>query len=347
LTSSITVIGAGPAGSAAAIEARLLGARVTIYERSKLPAHRVCGEFLSPEIVPLLERFGVWSAIEECGPARYFRLGLYFRSERPGACVYKRLPFSEPPFGFSRHRLDRMLLDRALDLGAALIHEQADASEFRPLIVAHGRHPDGPSARRSGNRMFGFKAHFDGTAKPDEPLELYFFDGGYAGVNLVEGGSTNVCGVASESFLHRYAFDADGVIRAIPMLATRLAPLRRSMDWMYTGPLLYHQPPPKAAAAGVYLAGDALSFTAPFTGSGILSAVLTGSLAGRHAAQGIDVAHHVAACSRALRPAYWATSVFRALLRTSWAVPLIRFVPGRVLVSLTRPTVRSDQTTAC
>ena len=333
------MIGAGPAGSSAAIAARLQGADVTIYEKSKLPVHRVCGEFLSPEIVPLLERLGVWSAIEQCRPARYHRLGLYFRSERPSACVVKRLSFTEPPYGFSRHRLDRLLLDRALHLGASLVHEQADGLDVRPLIVAHGRHPDGPEARRSEARMFGFKAHFDGPLAVGEPLELYFFDGGYAGVNIVEDGSTNVCGVASESFLHRHAFDADALITAIPVLHNRLAPLRRAMDWLYTGPLLYHQPPPETAVQDVYLAGDALSFTAPFTGSGILSAVLTGALAGRHAAQGVDAAAHVAACVRALRPAYWATSIFRALLRTSWAVPLIRFVPGRLLVSLTRPSV--------
>jgi len=42
----IRVIGAGPAGAAAAIAARLEGVEVDLFEKSRFPRQKVCGEFL-------------------------------------------------------------------------------------------------------------------------------------------------------------------------------------------------------------------------------------------------------------------------------------------------------------
>jgi 2-polyprenyl-6-methoxyphenol hydroxylase-like FAD-dependent oxidoreductase len=36
------------------------GARVRLFEKSRFPRHKVCGEFLSPELRPALESLGVW-----------------------------------------------------------------------------------------------------------------------------------------------------------------------------------------------------------------------------------------------------------------------------------------------
>jgi hypothetical protein len=74
------VHGAGPAGCSAAITARLAGAEVHLYDPSPFPCHKVCGEFLSPEALPILDRLGVWDAISALRPARYSNLVLRFES---------------------------------------------------------------------------------------------------------------------------------------------------------------------------------------------------------------------------------------------------------------------------
>ncbi|HUK87310.1 MAG TPA: FAD-dependent oxidoreductase, partial [Terriglobales bacterium] len=53
----LIVVGAGPAGSTAAITAARQGARVLLLERGAFPRHRVCGEFVSPESLGLLQEF--------------------------------------------------------------------------------------------------------------------------------------------------------------------------------------------------------------------------------------------------------------------------------------------------
>ncbi|MGA8185479.1 MAG: FAD-dependent oxidoreductase, partial [Terriglobia bacterium] len=45
----VAIIGGGPAGTAAALEARRQGLSVAVWERDRFPRDKVCGEFISPE----------------------------------------------------------------------------------------------------------------------------------------------------------------------------------------------------------------------------------------------------------------------------------------------------------
>ena len=87
------VVGAGPAGSAAAILLARAGRKVLLVEKDTFPRHKVCGEFLSSDALPLLERLGALRAVEAHGPERIGRGS--FHPPR-GPAVEFRLPaFSE------------------------------------------------------------------------------------------------------------------------------------------------------------------------------------------------------------------------------------------------------------
>ena len=67
---NIVIIGAGPAGCAAAIQLARAGGHVTIIEALDFPRHRP-GETLHPGIEPLLKKLGVFDAVEAKGFRRF------------------------------------------------------------------------------------------------------------------------------------------------------------------------------------------------------------------------------------------------------------------------------------
>lgn len=315
-------MGGGPAGSAAALAALGEGRAVELFEKSVLPRHKVCGEFISPEAGAVLAQLGVFPAFLAAGPARIGRIALNF-----GRTV-KRARLAEPAFGLSRYALDAMLVEQAARRGAC-VRREAGAPAAR-CVLATGR----SAAGARGNRLFGFKAHFTGPV--DDAVELFFFNGCYAGVSAVENGATNVCALAPESVLRACGFDFDAVLRLYEPLAERVAPLVPAMKWMATGPVTLGGRF-DAADETLYRSGDALGFIDPFTGSGILSALMTGRLAGLAAARRTPPADHLRECRRRLARQYEVAGLFRAALRAGWADYLAWLIPGRLLFQLTRP----------
>lgn len=326
ISPSVTVIGGGPAGSAAAIAATLRGSRVVLYEKSRFPRHKVCGEFLSPEVAPALDRLGVWERFLACGPARVRRLRLHFGTRE------KTSVLPEAAWALSRYRFDQLLAERASMLGVQVRREVGVNRGDSPCVIAHGRRAAGCE---KGRRLFGFKAHFEGP--PDDAVELFFFDGCYTGVTAVEEGRTNVCGLAPEHVLAAHGFDYDAIVDGLPALSARLRPLGRAMDWLSTGPLVFGNAFTTPGPEDAYLAGDALSFVDPFTGSGLLSAVLTGELAGKYAAHGALASAYRRECRSLLGTPFHMAGVFRTLVLTGWAPYLAALAPSRWLFTLTRP----------
>jgi hypothetical protein len=236
----------------------------------------------------------------------------------------KSAALPEPAFGLSRYAFDEFLWTSALERGAVPV------TAGEPNVITTGR----SSKTTRGGRLFGFKAHFRGPN--NDAVELYFRGDTYVGINCVEDGLTNVCGLAPEEDLKAVEFDIDAHIFRDEALRARLAPLTRSWDWIFTGPLEFGQR--LQAAADVYIAGDALSFVDPFTGSGLLCAVLTGSLAGESAAKGVPVVEYLQRCTSAIRKPYRFSSLLRWVASTKAAAPLLRAAPAELIFRYTRPS---------
>ncbi len=324
---TVTIVGGGPAGSAAAMAALADGAEATLYEKSHLPRHKVCGEFLSPEVLPILESLNLDRAFLAAGPARLTSAILHLgRAE-------KRFRFPEPAFSLSRFTFDHLLLTEAARRGADVRTERKVAGAVD--VIAHGRQTPAPK----GRRLFGFKAHFRGTA--EDIVEMFFFGACYAGVSPVEGGAINICGLAPEDLLRANDFHPELLFPG--SLRDRLNDWEQSFDWLITGPLVFHEEFHREKS--LYLAGDALGFVDPFTGTGMLSALITGKLAGARAARRapIDLYNSIesynAECRKILRRQYSVASVLRRALGAGIADNLARWIPGPLLYRLTRPAI--------
>ncbi|HUQ92948.1 MAG TPA: FAD-dependent monooxygenase [Bryobacteraceae bacterium] len=324
--SVVRVLGAGPAGCAAAIQALSDGTAVEIFEKSLFPRHKVCGEFMSPETMRLLEEMGIAAAVGALRAPPIRRMLLSFK----GREKHGKLP--EAAFGLSRYALDDILLRRVAAMGAVVRREKGAISAG--AIIATGRQSVAPK----GRRLFGFKAHFTGPA--NDAVELYFIGRrGYVGVNAVEGGATNVCGLAEEAAMREVGFNVDDFLYRDPSLRRRLSGLSRRFPWLTSGPLIFNQRFGETPQA--YPAGDCLSFIDPFTGSGILSALLTGKLAGRAASAGSRSLDYISQCQRTLRVPFQVASLFRTAVDAGWAEWAAPWIPARVLFRLTRPRMLS------
>ena len=70
MSADVTIIGAGPAGSTAAILLARAGWDVTLVEQSRFPRDKVCGECLSALGFDVLERLGLVDEFVRRGAVR-------------------------------------------------------------------------------------------------------------------------------------------------------------------------------------------------------------------------------------------------------------------------------------
>jgi hypothetical protein len=242
----------------------------------------------------------------------------------------------ENVFGLSRFVFDRFLFEKAIATGATITRQRleplawAGSTRTGCEVLAIGRKP----TAAVGDRMFGFKAHFEGPA--NDYVEMFFFRCGYVGVSAIENGITNVCGLAPEHVLRAVEFHLDDLLASWTPLAERLRPLSRRSRWYTVAPLMFGR---HACLGGprLYPAGDALGFIDPFTGLGLVTALSTGRLAGLAATRRKSVESHLLDCHRFSHRSFCVASIFRAILGSRLAEILGPLIPGRYLFELLRP----------
>ncbi len=100
----VAIVGAGPAGSGAAAALAGRGWRVLLVERDRLPRHKVCGEFLSPESQATLAALGLGRALAAADPVALVDAELI---SRRGTRLLTALPGAA--WGLSRYAMDAAL----------------------------------------------------------------------------------------------------------------------------------------------------------------------------------------------------------------------------------------------
>lgn len=297
------VVGAGPAGAAAATLLAQAGLRILLCDRATFPRDKPCGEFLSPQAHVILERLGVVEALEAAGARRLAGLSLFDERGRAVRSRYQAFGAFRPhrPWGLGVRRvvLDPILLRRTLDeprVEAAmpfrvteLVREGGRVTGVRgrlpggrratvraPLVVgADGAHSivarkAGLVRPPGGPDHFAFVAHFEGVADEGHG-EMHVTDGGYTGLAPVDGGLVNVNVILPRRALPRMEGGLERFLRESiarhPGLRDRFHGARLAGKPRGTGPMAVATR--SAVAPGVALAGDAAGFVDPFTGEGI------------------------------------------------------------------------------
>lgn len=308
----VLIVGAGPAGSAAAIQLARAGVHVVLVDQRTFPREKVCGDGLISDSLSALTTLGVRDDVmQEASPVT-------------GLDVY-------PPYGrrvelrgefacLSRERLDAILLDAARRAGAgcALGVTATEVLEDAGRVAGARVKVDGaPSeirakltllatgANATALRMFGLEASLQPTAVAgrayfEAPARMvarftslivgYHRDWcpGYGWIFPSPGNRFNIgvglfTGQTTEGrlrefwqvFTERFEPAAEIVREATQLTPFRGAPLRASMSGASFG------------RAGLLTIGEAASLTYAATGEGIGKAMQSGIMAARYAGDGL------------------------------------------------------------
>jgi menaquinone-9 beta-reductase len=291
----VAVVGAGPAGSAAALAARRAGASVVLIDRSDFPRDKPCGDGIAPHALDVLAGLGVTGAVDGFPPVPALRL------VSPGGEVVAR-PVARAAYTVPRTVFDARLVAAALAAGAVWRRRTVrslradgdsvtvDAGLSADVVVGadgagsvvrrhlgHARNPDGHLAlaiRGYAPAAGGAVEQRIVTAAPQWPAYAWAFPIGDGRANVGYGELLRGRPVSRAHLLDRLA-------ALLPDVDTSVATGLRA----HLLPLSTHRPPP--GRGRLLLVGDALSLINPFTGEGIFYAVRSGALAGAAAADAV------------------------------------------------------------
>lgn len=265
MVTDVAVVGGGPAGAATAIALGQRGVRVALYERSRTPQLKACGEGLLPHGVDALR-----ALVGELPDAPQVR-GLRFVIQ--GNAVEADFPAGHG-LVVRRDRFDAWLLDRAaatpnVDVRRGTPFRQDDAT----MVVGadgkrsmfHRRLPAHPT----GRQRVGLSTHMAGIDGSGDRVEVFFHDG--CEIYIAPSGPDE--SLVSALF-HRSTFRRDGIrhlLSTIPELRARSRRARQVTPLLACSPLGLRVP--RITAPGLLLVGDAAGAPDPITGDGIALAL--------------------------------------------------------------------------
>jgi flavin-dependent dehydrogenase len=263
-----------------------------LLEQGNLPRDRVCGEFISSESMdqlrwPLGSRaealLGTAIAVPE---VRFFSDGLVIRGElnAPGTSIARfdldfalwqatTLSSIDGPLQVRVEKIEgdspyRLLTNAGIFKARAVVKAVGRWSNLNAVVRDPGK---------DHRKWIGLKAHFY-ESNPHPSVDLYFFDGGYCGiqpasrVGFASGDRINVCAKVRADV----AANLPAVFSRHPALSERSRNWQQLTTTVSTAPLIFRRP--QAVEGRILHVGDAAGFVDPFAGDGISLALRSGAL---------------------------------------------------------------------
>lgn len=295
----VIIVGGGLAGLTAAIHLAQEKHSVLVVEKKPYPHHKVCGEYVSNEIIPYLKKLGV--PMRSSGAVQIDTLAL---STASGKSIKTKLSLGG--IGISRYSFDNLLYKNAVENGVQFAFESVisinhtdDSFQVtaennvtyvsRITIGAYGKrsaldkqlHRDFIK-QKSG--WLGVKAHYEFDAFPENQVALHNFKGGYGGLSKTETGAVNFCYLASyksfqkqknvrnfnEKIVAKNPFLNDFLEKANPIFEEPITIAQISFEQK------------KSVENHIIMCGDTAGLIHPLCGNGMAMAIHSAKIAAEH-----------------------------------------------------------------
>jgi len=287
----IIVIGGGLAGLVSSI---LLGRQlhhVTLIEKKSYPFHRVCGEYVSNEVVPFLKKHQLYPDI--LNPTIISR---FLLSDVKGRSF--EMPLDLGGFGISRFHFDHWLVQIAKSEGVTVMENttatqiqfvdnqfsvQTKSGQTLTADLVVGSQGKRSVIDKNMNRPFmrkrspyiGVKYHIQTDAADAGTVALHNFHGGYCGINKISDQVYNLCYLSQRDNLRNFGNIAEmekGILHQNPYLKNLLI----NSTPVFTPPEVINEisfVPKEPVLNHVLMAGDAAGMITPLSGNGMAMAI--------------------------------------------------------------------------
>lgn len=293
--SDIVIIGAGLAGLTAGIHLSKNGFSVTIIEKNEFPKHKVCGEYISNEVLSYCEFLEI--NFEELYVNHIDQLEFSLPN---GTSFSAKLPLGG--FGVSRYTLDFYLFEKAKEQGCIFIEDEVKEVTFledafstytnnyhhitsKIVLGAFGKRSNLDIAMhrefiQKKSYWLAIKAHYLGDF-PNKLVGLHNFEGGYCGVSKVENNLINICYLAQYDSFKKYK-NIEAFQEAILMKNPKLKIIFEQTTMVFEKPLTISQISFETKAAvenHILMIGDSAGLIHPLCGNGMAMAMHSAKIA--------------------------------------------------------------------
>lgn len=274
------------------------GEKVLLIEKKTYPFHRVCGEYISNEVLDFLKREELYPDFLDLPSISKFEF-----SDTRGKSV--RIALDMGGFGVSRFMLDEWLLKKALQAGVEVLTGiQVSTIEFDEkddqfrlalsnhstleadfVIGAFGKRSkldkvlERPFIRQR-SPFIGVKYHIN-TDFVRDTVALYNFNGGYCGLNAIEEGKFNLCYLGSRDQLRDHG-SIEEMERRVLWENPILKRIFTESEFLFDKPQVINEinfEPKRPVENHILMAGDAAGLITPLCGNGMAMAIHSGKLA--------------------------------------------------------------------
>ncbi len=284
----IIIIGGGLAGLTTALQLANNNCKVCLIEKNEYPNHKVCGEYVSNEVLPYLETLNINPFAEGAK-----RISKFEMTDSQGFPLKAILPLGG--FGISRYAFDNLLY-KALKSKAEIIFDTVEKVSFQKnhflvttqqktilkadfVVGAFGKRSniDSYLNRRFMNQdsaWLAVKAHYEYDF-PDDTVALHNFNGGYCGLSQTETGAVNACYLSTFKSFKKFrgidSFQKEELAKN-PFLDTFFANAKP----IFKKPLTISQVSfnkKKPVENHIFMVGDSAGLIHPLCGNGMAMAI--------------------------------------------------------------------------